>query len=270
MNYEGAAGPVNTVLICHAGDDLTRNGFARWLASFSGLSGIVEIHEDGSRAKQRIRAELKRVGWLRFLFDVLPYRVYSRFIEAPKDRTWTHNKLTELIDIYPELPSDLEVLETVSPNSHEVRKFLQRLAPDMAVARCKTLIGEEIYSIPTDGILILHPGICPEYRNAHGCFWALANDEPDKVGMTLLKIDAGIDTGPIYGYYSYSFDVKRDTPAIIHARVVYDNLDELREKFLEIHAGKAVAICTAGRASGVWGQPWLSKYLKIKRRVVAK
>jgi hypothetical protein len=270
MNREDEAGPVKTVLICHAGDDLTRYGFARWLASFSGLCGIVEIHEDGSRAKQRIRAEVRRVGWLRFLFDVLPYRVYSRFIDAPGDRTWMQDKLADLRESFPELPDDIEVLETVSPNSPETRAFLERLAPDMAVARCKTLISEKIYSIPADGILILHPGICPEYRNAHGCFWALANNEPDKVGMTLLRIDAGIDTGPVYGYYSYAFDVQRETPAIIHARVVYDNLDALREKFLEIHAGKAVAIDTEGRPSGVWGQPWLSKYLKIRRRAAAK
>jgi len=261
---------MKTVLICHAGDDLTRYGFARWLASFSELRGIVEIHEDGSRAKQRIRAEVRRVGWLRLLFDVLPYRVYNRFIDAPADRIWTQNKLAELHADYPELPDSIEVLQTVSPNSAETREFLQRLAPDMAVARCKTLINEEIFSIPPDGVLILHPGICPEYRNAHGCFWALANDEPDKVGMTLLRIDAGIDTGPVYGYYSYPFDVHRDTPAIIHARVVYDNLDALREKFLEIHAGQAVAISTEGRASGLWGQPWLSKYLKIKRRAAAR
>jgi methionyl-tRNA formyltransferase len=209
---------------------------------------------------------LQRVGWLRFLFDVLPYRAYSRFVDAPIDRTWTQGKLAELRGMFPELPDNLEVLETVSPNSSETCAFLQRLAPDMAVARCKTLISEKIFSIPPDGVLILHPGICPEYRNAHGCFWALANDEPDKVGMTLLRIDAGIDTGPVYGYYSYAFDVNRDTPAIIHARVVYDNLEVLRKKLLEIHAGKAVAISTEGRASGVWGQPWLSKYLKIKRR----
>lgn len=269
MKHEDATGPVKTVLICHAGDELTRHGFACWLASFSDLCGIVEIHEDGSRAKQRIRAELRRVGWLRFLFDVLPYRLYSRVIDASRDRIWMQNKLAELIEKYPEMPADIEILKTVSPNTPETREFLERLAPDMAVARCKTLIREEIFAIPPDGVLILHPGICPEYRNAHGCFWALANDEPDMVGMTLLRIDAGIDTGPVYGYYSYAFDVQSDTPAIIHARVVYDNLDALREKFLEIHAGTAEVLHTEGRASGVWGQPWLSKYLKIKRRGAA-
>lgn len=261
---------MHTVLICHAGDDLTRYGFARWLASFSDLLGIVEIHEDGSRAKQRIRAELRRVGLLRFIFDVLPYRVYSQLVDGARSHAWMQAKLDELKHSYPELPVSLEVLRTDSPNSSATREFIARLEPDMVVARCKTLIREEIFTLPPDGILILHPGVCPEYRNAHGCFWALANDEPDKVGMTLLKIDAGIDTGPVYGYYSYPFDVLRDTPAIIHARVVYDNLDSLRDKLLEIHADKAEAINTEGRASGAWGQPWLSKYLQIKRRAAAR
>ncbi len=261
---------MKVILICHASDDLTRYGFGRWLASFSDLVGIVEIHEDSSRARQRIRAEVRRVGWLRFLFDVLPYRVYTRIAHASADRDWTEEKLAELSETYAEMPADIEVLKTVSPNSPETRDFLQRLAPDMAVARCKIIINSDIYSLVPNGILVLHPGVCPEYRNAHGCFWALANGEPDKVGMTLLRIDDGIDTGPVYGYYSYAFDVRRDTPATIYARVVYDNLDALREKIQDIHIGKAEAICTKGRTSGVWGQPWLSKYLKIWRGPTSK
>ena len=51
----------------------------------------------------------------------------------------------------------------------------------------------------------MHPGICPEYRNAHGCFWALANRDLNKVGMTLLRIDKGVDTGPTFGYYTYPY-----------------------------------------------------------------
>lgn len=261
---------MNTVLICHSGARLTRMGFARWLASFSNLVGIVEIHEDGTRAKQRIRTEIRRTGFLRFVFDVMPYRIYSRLFDATKDRSWEHSKIDELCRLYPDVPDTTEVLVTKSPNSDAVREFMLRLAPDMVVARCKTLIKREIFSIPPDGTLVLHPGVCPEYRNAHGCFWALANDEPDKVGMTLLKIDTGVDTGPVYGYYSYPFDVRHETPAIIHNRVVYDNLDALQEKLLEVHAGKVKAIDTTGRKSGIWGQPWLSQYLKLKRRAAKR
>lgn len=257
---------MKTVLICHSDSELTRYGFSRWLASFSDLAGIVEIREDGSRAKQRIRAEVGRIGWLRFVFDVLPYRVYSRIVDSKKDRVWEQNQLEKLNRDFPQMPESVKVLVTSSPNSDEVKEFIGALAPDMTIARCKTLIKKDIYSIPGDGTFVLHPGICPEYRNAHGCFWALANGEPDKVGMTLLKIDDGVDTGPTYGYYSYNFDAAKETPGIIHNRVVYDNLDALRNKFYEIHEKKAVPLDTSGRKSGVWGQPWLSKYLKIRKQ----
>lgn len=257
---------MKTVLICHAGAALTREGFARWLASFTDLAGIVEIREEGDRAKQRIKSEIRRIGFARFIFDVIPYRLYNRIFNAAADKAWEAGKIDELRSMCPDLPASTRVLKTASPNTEEVRQFLKELSPDMVVARCKTLIKEEIFSIPADGTLVLHPGVCPEYRNAHGCFWALANDEPDKVGMTLLKIDTGIDTGPVYGYYTYAFDAARETPSVIHNRVVYDNLDAIRDKLEEIHAGTAKTIDTTGRKSGVWGQPWLSRYLKIRKK----
>ena len=254
---------MKTILICHTDARLTKQAFARWLASFTDLVGIIAIDEDGSRAKQRIRTEIKRSGLFRFVFDVLPYRVYSRIFDHTKDKVWEQNKLNELLSLYPD--HSAEVLVTSSPNSKEAKDFLTRLQPDMVLARCKTLIKKEIFEIPQDGTFVLHPGMCPEYRNAHGCFWALANDEPEKVAMTLLKIDSGVDTGPVYGYYTYDFDIQDETPGIIHNRVVYDNLDELRMKLHEIHEGKAVTINTEGRKSNVWGQPWLSRYLRFKR-----
>ncbi len=257
---------MKTILICHVDSTLTRIGFARWLSSFTDLAGIIVIHEQGNRAKQRIKAEIRRVGLLRFIFDILPYRLYSKIFDSKTDCAWEKSKIDELCHAYPDLPASTQILRTDSPNSDEAREFITSLAPDMAVARCKTLIKKEIFSIPPDGIIILHPGICPEYRNAHGCFWALSNNESDKVGMSLLRIDKGIDTGPIYGYYSYPFDVRSETPGIIYNRVVYDNLDVIEKKMCEIHNGEAVAIDTTGRKSGVWGQPWLSQYLRIKRQ----
>ena len=93
-------------------------------------------------------------------FERLAERIDMAAVEALIAET--QKEQAELHELYPELPDDIEVLETVSPNSPETRKFLQRLAPDIVVARCKTLISVDIFSIPRDGILILHPGICPE------------------------------------------------------------------------------------------------------------
>jgi methionyl-tRNA formyltransferase len=112
----------------------------------------------------------------------------------------------------------------------------------------------------------MHPGICPEYRNAHGCFWALANDDLEKVGMTLLKIDRGVDTGPVYGHYHYSIDGTPESHVVIQHKLVTANLAALESKFREIYAGTARTIDVAGRKSNTWGQPWLTQYLALKKR----
>lgn len=259
-----SAKKMKTLLICHEGASLDREALARWMAAFSDLSGIVVLRENRQRVSRRIRREIKRVGLARFI-DVLAFRLYYRLFLARKDRRWEEAKLEELRSIYPEL-KNVNALVTHSPNSPEAESFIRRAAPDVVVARCKTLLKESIFSIPSRGTLVMHPGICPEYRNAHGCFWALANDDLGRVGMTLLRIDRGVDTGPVYGYYGCEYDEVGESHIVIQHRVVLDNLCEIQSKIEEIYEGRAVALETGGRASATWGQPWLSSYLRWKSR----
>jgi hypothetical protein len=251
-------------LICHAGDDLNRFGLARWLASFTNLAGIVELHENRQQLKRRIQREIRRSGWLRFL-DITAFRVYYRLRIAAQDDRWAAQRLSELAARYPELPASLPVLRTASANSGECEAFLKQVQPDIVIARCKQLLKPRIFQIPAKGTYVMHPGVCPEYRNAHGCFWALASGDLERVGMTLLRIDEGVDTGPVYGYFRPGLDEVNESHIVIQHRTVLDNLDEIRAKLEEIVAGTAARIDTTGRESRVWGQPWLSKYIRWKR-----
>jgi hypothetical protein len=251
---------MKTLLICHAGDSMNEVGLARWLASFSDLRGIVIIRETQKRKWQRIRREIRRVGLLRF-FDVIAFRAYYRFTSASRDQQWEREQLSRLCAAY-EAPQHVPILYTSSPNSDEAREFIASAQPDITIARCKTLLKQSIFSIPQHGTFVMHPGICPEYRNAHGCFWAVANGDDERVGMTLLRVDKGVDTGGVYGYYTCDFDPVSESHVVIQHRVVFDNLDELRRKLQQIHAGEARTIDTSGRASAAWGQPWLSRYLR--------
>ena len=156
------------------------------------------------------------------------------------------------------------MLTTRDPNSADAERFIKGRGPDIVLALCKTLLKPRIFSIPKHGTFVLHPGICPEYRNAHGCFWALANDDVSKVGMSLLRIDAGVDTGPVYGHYTYSYDEVLESHVVIQQRVVVENLDVVREKLTAICDGSANPIDTSGRQSATWGQPWLTRYIKWK------
>jgi methionyl-tRNA formyltransferase len=212
-----------------------------------------------------VKRELKRVGPLRFL-DVLAFRTYYALRLAGKDRIWEQHKIEELGHKYPPIPAGTPVLHAQTPNSPEARAFIEEARPDIAIARCKLLLKEDIFTVPRCGTVVMHPGICPEYRNAHGCFWALANDDTDRVGMTMLRIDKGVDTGPVFGYFTCAYDEAHESHIVIQLRTVFDNLDAIRSKLTEICENRAIPVDTRGRTSAAWGQPWLTKYLHWKRQ----
>jgi folate-dependent phosphoribosylglycinamide formyltransferase PurN len=254
---------MRTVLMCHADDAFDRQGLAAWLASFSDLVGFVLIEETGEQKRARVRREWQRVGPLRFL-DVLAMRFYYRFRLAAADNTWRDASLAGLRARFGDVAGVPE-LRVASANAPEVAAFLKACEPDLMIARSKQLLAKRIWRVPRHGCLVMHPGICPEYRNAHGCFWALAERDLDRVGLTLLRIDAGVDTGPVYGYFSYAYDEANESHVRVQYRVVLENLDALAQRMREIVAGTAQPLDVTGRRSGVWGQPWLSRYLRWKR-----
>jgi hypothetical protein len=255
---------VKTLLICHHDAPLDHQVLAGWLASFSDLAGIVVLREPKARLRARVRREIRRVGVARFA-DVLAFQLFYRLALARRDARWEAATLRRLGREYP-LPPGVPVLQTDSPNSPEAEAFIRQAQPTIVLARCKSLIKESVFSVPSCGTWVMHPGICPEYRNAHGCFWALASDDLENVGMTLLRIDRGVDTGPVFGYYRSTPDEVNESHVVLQHRVVLDHLDALREKLVEIAAGRAVPLQAEGRPSATWGQPWLSRYLRWKRQ----
>jgi formyl transferase-like protein len=254
---------MRTVLICHEDARLDREGLVRWLGSFSTVAGTVVIREPGGRLRKRVAREVRRVGVWRFL-DVLAFRVHYRLRHAALDRRWEARELDRLRACFPDRPDAPETI-VGSPNSADSEEFIRACQPDLMIARCKTLLHERVFSIPRLGTYVMHPGICPEYRNAHGCFWAMARGDAGNVGMTLLRIDRGVDTGPAYGFFRVDAD-PRDSHVLTQHRVVLDHLDAIREKLLEIESGRAIPIDTAGHQSATWGQPWFTALLKMRRR----
>jgi folate-dependent phosphoribosylglycinamide formyltransferase PurN len=251
-------------LICHEQDRLDTEGLASWLASSLRLAGLIIIRDPRGRLWRAARREIRRVGWVRFL-DVLAFRLYARLRLARRDHAWKDAEVARLRRRY---PADLETVPRVivsSPNADKARDFLQQLRPDIAVARCKVILKESIFGIPRVGTFVLHPGICPEYRNAHGCFWALTRRDFDRVGMTLLRVDPGIDTGPIFLHGNYDFDEVEESHAVIQYRTVTENLDAIAQVLTALCRGEQRApISVEGRASAVWGQPQLTAYLRWK------
>jgi hypothetical protein len=253
---------VRLALICHHDNALNREALPRALARAGELAGIVVITETKGRVWRRMRFEWRRSRWR--MLDVLAFQVFYRLALARRDRQWVAGRVAAIAAAYPPA-GDVPVHHTADPNDAGTREFLRRIAPDITIARCKTLLRREVFDVPRHGTFVLHPGICPEYRNAHGCFWALANRDLGRVGATLLRIDEGVDTGPVYAYYHAGLDEAAESHVVIQHRVVFDNLPAIAGDLRRIADGSARRIDVSGRASGAWGQPRLSDYVRWKR-----
>lgn len=64
------------------------------------------------------------------------------------------------------------------------------------VAQYGCIIPERILNAPTHGTLNVHTSLLPKYRGASPVQTAILNGESE-TGVTIIKMDAGMDTGPI-------------------------------------------------------------------------
>ena len=254
----------NVVLLCQHDDAIDRDGLAAWLAASMRLSGLIVIHDRRRKRWRSLRAELRRSGWLG-LVDVLAFRAFYALTHAAGDRRWVEAATRRLATTYPADLTAVPRLDVADPNSDEARRFLAHCQPDLMIARCRHLLAPAVFGIPRHGTFVLHPGICPEYRNAHGCFWALVRRDMTRVGMTLLRVDAGIDTGAVFLHATCPIDERQESHRVIQYRVVIENLEPIAQALIGVVNGSGTPVATAGRQSAVWGQPRLTSYLAWKR-----
>jgi methionyl-tRNA formyltransferase len=230
------------------------------------LAGIVVIRDDPRRKWKALRAERRRTGIVGAI-DALAFRALYAALWGPRDRAWIRRAVSDLQARYPAPLAAVPRLTTARPNGADVQAFLRDLAPDLVIARCKHILAPAVFEIPRAGTIVLHPGICPEYRNAHGCFWALVNRDVSRVGMTLLRVDRGVDTGAVFLQAGCAVDERRQSHVVLQYRVVIENLDAIGAALVDIAEGRRSPIDTSQRTSGVWGQPRLSAYFDWRRAV---
>jgi folate-dependent phosphoribosylglycinamide formyltransferase PurN len=252
------------VFIRHAGSRFDRDVIGKWLANEFELVGELIIESDRRRQFNTVKHEYKRSG-ASGLIDAFTFRaLYSLRISNGEDE-----KIDQLINEHSARfePYSTETYRIEDPNTDEAHRILSDLAPDVMVARTKVLLNERIFSIPKHGTFVIHPGICPEYRNQHGCFWALAMGDDQKVGYSLISIDDGIDTGEIYAQGGTSFNPQEDEHIYIQFKVVADNLNQIQDCIKSVVEESGESIDTRGRQSALWGMPKLTAWLTWKRRV---
>lgn len=114
------------------------------------------------------------------------------------------------------------------------------LAPDLLVlADYGQIVPRDLLDLPRYGALNLHPSLLPRHRGASPIPAAiLAGDE--RTGVTLMCMDAGLDTGPIIAQRAVPLG-PRETAPELEARLAAEAADLLRKSLVPWLAGEVAA-----------------------------
>lgn len=135
------------------------------------------------------------------------------------------------------LKLNLPVLQPARARDERFIAELRALQPDLiVVVAYGHILPPAILDLPKFGCLNVHTSLLPKYRGAGPIQWAIANGETE-TGVTVMKMDAGMDTGPIVSQRRIPI-LPTDDSASLHDKLAILGAELLAETIPDYVAGK--------------------------------
>jgi len=208
-----------------------------------------------------LKRRLKKLGWRTVLGQI----VFAKCI-IPFLRRESSQRRAEILRQYgmDEAPVPAErVIDVRSVNNAEIVTLLQKLSPQVIVVNGTRILEEKVLNAVPGTFLNTHIGITPLYRGVHGGYWALASGDPERFGVTIHKIDKGIDTGDIVAQ-------AMTTPNGVDNFSTYPLLQIaaaiplLKQSIRDALNGKLETMPAPVGKSRLWSHPTVFQYLKCR------
>jgi folate-dependent phosphoribosylglycinamide formyltransferase PurN len=159
------------------------------------------------------------------------------------------------------------IVRVPSANSPAAQGRLKDLAPDVVVVSGTRILSADVLKAVAAPFVNVHAGITPLYRGVHGGYWALANGEPDRCGVTVHVVDEGIDTGSIL-YQATIRPTIRDDFTTYPLLQLAAALPLLHAAVRELGRGERRRAEIPPGLSKLWTHPTLWEYLRHRWRGV--
>ena len=129
--------------------------------------------------------------------------------------------------------------------TQEMYDILTGIAPDFFVTIAYgKILRQAFLDIPKIAPLNLHASLLPKYRGAAPVQWAILNGETE-TGVCLMRMDAGMDTGPVYARETVAIDPK-ETPTTLFDKLSKVSAQILMQHLFEIASGKLEPVAQQG------------------------
>lgn len=112
------------------------------------------------------------------------------------------------------LAAGIPIFQPQKIRADEAYEYFRGAAPDVVVIIAYgQIIPARLIEIPRLGWINLHGSLLPKYRGAAPIHWAIANGET-RTGLTTMRIDAGLDTGPVLMKYETEIGAEETAPEL--------------------------------------------------------
>jgi methionyl-tRNA formyltransferase len=163
-----------------------------------------------------------------------------------------------------EIPGSCTI-DVASVNSDVTIDELWRYSPRVVIVNGTRIIQERVLQSVDAIFLNTHAGITPMYRGVHGGYWALASGDPVNCGVTVHKVDKGIDTGSIVAQATIT-PTTEDTFATYPFLQIATAIPILKQAVSDALAGNLSEIAPLPGKSKLWTHPTAWQYLKTRIR----
>ncbi len=146
----------------------------------------------------------------------------------------------------------IDVYQPTRVKDDSFMDILEKIDPDLiVVVAFGQILPKRVLDYPKYGCINVHASILPKYRGSAPIQWAVIDGE-EETGVTIMKMDEGIDTGDIIDVATLKLDKKEtggslfDKLSTLGGKLLADNLDNIesgninpikQDESLATHAG---------------------------------
>lgn len=135
----------------------------------------------------------------------------------------------------------IEVYQPDSLKTDESYEFIKAKEPDLIItAAYGKILPQRMLDIPKYGCINVHASLLPKYRGAAPVQYSIINGD-DVTGVTIMKMDAGMDTGDMLTKTEVEIDIN-DTTDTLMAKLADAGRDLLLDTIEDYIEGKITSI----------------------------
>ena len=161
---------------------------------------VVVVQPRPSRLSARVKRswrKLRRLGFL-YAIEVLSSLPLQLVLMSADSRL--SDQLLEQLPRPQNVLNEARIVRVQGINTPDAVATISSLQPDIILQAGAGILRRKIFELARLGTINMHHGIAPLIKGMNSIYWALWEQRPEWLGVTVHWIDEGIDTGGVLAY----------------------------------------------------------------------